>query len=724
MKKKCIKKRKAPSYAFGLDQVNQLSELIGSVGGAMANGADDTSKAMVAGSTFSGMGKGASLGSKIGSIGGPLGKGIGAAVGAVGGALGGLFTGRKKRQEALARERRQAQTNETMLALGNQAEMEQEYWDDNNLAYTFENGGILPDLAWVDNNEIIRDDAGNLIKVPNTKAGTDNHLINATHLDSVLSDKLKRPGTNKTFAQEGEKLTKMTKGSKGKDRFAKASDELNKIHANQMYNTLLSEQAEVKAKKGIKSKVKGVAPAYEIGKNGVRFDRRYNAKFDSSGNYLGKIDSTAYSPYEMNIQTFPINDTLTIDKKNNITDILNTRLSTANTSLGTAKKYTPSPDVMADIASDYVSMFSQVMPDVEITNQPHFDNLEVVGTDLRKQRQEERQKYAQDLANHYMNMFSGNIPGEYLTALQYAANSAPVDGITGETILADNAKSNNAAATVETPVTKTSVASGNKVKTGKTKRASVKTPVTAPREEIKLEPLTPRKQLLDVQAPASILESLTPPSKIKLKTTQPQQTNKFNIADFDLSAISDMAPLMAGMFAKPEYESQVYNPYTGAINRAMARRKANIEPTLAANRRSRAISNRNLANISSNTGANLAARTQSAVGEYAQNADLYANRDNANNQYLAEYANMMNNLGQQFAQNAVYTNDLNARNRAAVRNARNRSIENYSKWHQNKQLMKNQMARDEALYPLLKDFLSYGTKNEYLTKLDKRYGNK
>ena len=193
-----------------------------------------------------------------------------------------------------------------------------------------------------------------------------------------------------------------------------------------------------------------------------------------------------------------------------------------------------------------------------------------------------------------------------------------------------------------------------------------------------------------------------------------------------LSKISDFNPsiatLAAGMFNQPEYESQVYNPYAGAVNRALARRRINIEPTLAANRRNRAINNRNLANISPNTGANLAARTQSAVSEYAQNADLYANRDNANNQYLADAANMMNNLGQQFAQNAVYTNDVNARNRAAVRNARNRSIESYNKWYQNKQLMKNQMERDKALYPLLKDYLSYGIKNELLTGLDTRYG--
>ena len=524
MKKKYIKKKKAPSYAFGIEQIaaniQPIGDVTGNIGTAISTNANDTSKGAVAGAAFGGLGKGASMGAQLGSVAGPMGTAIGGAVGAVGGLLGGIFTGRKKRLAALKRQRQQAQTNETMAALGNQAEMEQEYCNDNGLAYSFENGGVLPNMAWVDNNEIIRDNAGNLIKVPDNKPGTDNHLINSTHLDSVLSDKLKRPGTNKTFAQEGEKLTKMTKGSKGKDRFAKASDELNKLHANQMYNTLLSEQAAVKAKKGIKPKVKGIAPAYEIGKEKIN------------------LLETKVDPLKATIPSLSVPQLSTLP--------------------------TETPDL----------------------------NLDFI-------------------------------------------------------------KKRNQAA------------------------------------------------LLERQAKQDKLNNIL--SKI---------------SDFDPS----IATLAAGMFNQPEYESQVYNPYAGAVNRALARRRINIEPTLAANRRSRAINNRNLANLSPNTGANLAARTQSAVSEYAQNADLYANRDNANNQYLADAANMMNNLGQQFAQNAVYTNDVNARNRAAVRNARNKSIENYNKWYQNKQLMKNQMERDKALYPLLKDYLSYGIKNELLTGLDTRYG--
>lgn len=60
----------------------------------------------------------------------------------------------------------------------------------------------------------------------------------------------------------------MTKPSKGKDIFADNTNMLNKRNANFAYDNLLSEQEEVKAKKGIKPKKKGI-PAYE---KGIVFD--------------------------------------------------------------------------------------------------------------------------------------------------------------------------------------------------------------------------------------------------------------------------------------------------------------------------------------------------------------------------------------------------------------------------------------------------------------------
>lgn len=168
---------------------------------------------------------------------------------------------------------------------------------------------------------------------------------------------------------------------------------------------------------------------------------------------------------------------------------------------------------------------------------------------------------------------------------------------------------------------------------------------------------------------------------------------------------------------RPEVEDQALNPYSGAINRAMASRRINIEPTLAANRRSRAIARNNMARLNPNTGMNLAYGNQLATGEYAQNASVYANRDNANNQYLGEYANMLNNLGQQYVQNTVLTNDLNARNRADARNFGATAAGQLGQWSQTKEKMRNQARRDRQILPYLQNFLRYGTVNSLVDSL-------
>lgn len=257
MKKK-INKKNVPAYAFGMDQLPNYLGGANVLGSAISGLSGEGSTGDVAGSTIGGIGSGAATGM---TLGGP----IGAAAGGIIGGLTGLFGARSRKKQMEQMRRRKETMNKTQLGMNAAANQTAEYWDDNVLAYTYENGGILPDLAYVDNNEVIRGDDGTIMQVPNNRPGTDNHLIDASNLESVLSDKIKRPGTNKTFAQEGKKLTRMTKPSKGKDIFADNTNMLNKRNANLAYDNLLSEQEEVKAKKGIKPKKKGI-PAYEDGK--------------------------------------------------------------------------------------------------------------------------------------------------------------------------------------------------------------------------------------------------------------------------------------------------------------------------------------------------------------------------------------------------------------------------------------------------------------------------
>ena len=170
----------------------------------------------------------------------------------------------------------------------------------------------------------------------------------------------------------------------------------------------------------------------------------------------------------------------------------------------------------------------------------------------------------------------------------------------------------------------------------------------------------------------------------------------------------------------PEIDPLVTNPYNNQIINSMAKRRMNIDPILSANARSRAISNYNLANLNANTGANLAARTQAAVNEYAANEALYGTKQNADNAYIADYANTLNNLGQQYTSSKATNIDLNARNRAATRSFASKAASQLGEWSQINSKMKNEYNRDMMMWPLLEDFLSQGYTTDKLAQL-KRY---
>lgn len=622
MKKK-INKKKVPAYAFGIDQGLEVASILGA---GLQGFTEEGSGADIAGSTLGGAAKGASVGSVILP-------GIGTAVGGVVGGVGNLVSAIFRKNAINKQKRIKANAKEIAMGKGNAATLEQEYWDDNSLAYTFENGGILPDLAYVDNNEVIRDDFGNIEQVPNSKPGTDNHLIDASNLESVLSDKIKRPGTNKTFAQEGKKLVNMTKGSKGKDRFARNADKLNQMNANAMYEQLLTEQEAVKAKKGIKPKVKGI-PAYADGKSRKLGKEIPLLSGEAFGIYADALKKFFTEPAEATTANSAMNEAFDVNSLNQRGGLGSRKYWNSTNSSMTAAPYGEA------VPTQGVNPITVETIPVGV-NEPIYDFPEV------------------------------SLPG--VVAVSKSTNT---------------------------------------VKTG---TAKSKIPINKP-DEVFLK--APVPELL--QAPSLGIVANKPTAE-KINAGLPAAPKRSNTKDkpsFD--SLSGLSPILYNWIQsrrRPEIEDQVLNPYSGAINRAMASRRLNIEPTLAANRRSRAIARNNMARLNPNTGMNLAYGNQLATGEYAQNASVYANRDNANNQYLGEYANMMNNLGQQYVQNTVLTNDLNARNRAAARNFGATAAGQLGQWSQTKEKMRNQARRDRQILPYLQNFLRYGTVNSLVDSL-------
>lgn len=652
MKKKNNKKT-IPAYAFGMDQLSNYLGGANVFGSAISGLSEEGSTGDVAGSTI---GSAASLAGAGLTVGGPIGAAVGGGLGLVSGLIGSIK--RKKQMQALRR--RKETLNKTKIGMNAAAETEGEYWDDNDLAYTFENGGILPDLAYLDNNEVVRDDYGNIVQVPNTQPGTDNHLVDASTLESVLSDKIKRPGTKNTFAKEGQILSKMTKPSKGKDIFAENTNRLNKINANKAYNKLLAEQEAVKAANGVKPKVKGI-PAYEDGTNNR------------------KLRWGIWNVEDVNLPDLNVLDRLFTRDAKDISD------PDATVTKGRAGIYDVKP-VRYNRNAAHNTALQMGSP----TTGTWFAPLQ---TTVATPQQVDAITYAND---------------------EPIAVDIPLLPIESEPTLTNTYTNASNKQVTKTPSTTGSVTTKQTTKPNITK-------TTTQRLSEPAIPLVNTSMAIDwedVVTPVNIPTSADEATK-KRALGKPKSGYSPDWLSLALTVYNTLQSLRG-----PEEEPLVLNPYAGAVRSTMARRRMNIEPARLANSRSRAISNYNLANINANTGANLAARTQAAVDEYASNANMYATKQNADNAYLGEYANTLNNLGQQFVQSENMYNYLNARNRAAARNFGATATSQSGKWSQVNRQMQNQYNRDQMTLPFLADFLSQGFTKEQVDNLLTRTRNR
>lgn len=190
------------------------------------------------------------------------------------------------------------------------------------------------------------------------------------------------------------------------------------------------------------------------------------------------------------------------------------------------------------------------------------------------------------------------------------------------------------------------------------------------------------------------------------------------------SSVAQLAPVFSNLNAKAESFDSVHNPYSQAIMKQMAGRRYDVSPAERAIRENRAVSNYNAAQYNPTTGANMAYRLQSQIAANKAISDLYSYKNNADNQYRAEYANTMNNLGQQFAQARNLAIDYNARSRATARNIKRAGLTQLSQFAQNKELMRNQKNRDMAMLDLYGPFLEAGYDSKTLNKVLSQFRKK
>ena len=674
MKKNKNRKIKVNAYYNGMDTINNIVGATSVVGSALSGISDEGSAANTAGNVLSSAGSLAAAGSAFG----PIGTGVGAALGAV---VGGISAARRRKQ-LIDKRIRDNYIKSTEIGMNQSAADAEEYWNNNNVAYSFENGGILPDLAYVDNNEILRDDNGNITKVPNNIPGTDNHLIDSSSLDSVLSDNIKRPGTKNTFAKEGEKLVKRMKPSKGKDKFAENTNRLNKLNANKAYEALLAEQEQVKAKKGIKPKTKSLIPAYGDGTERSGIAEWLINEFNS--NQTGTARSDKKKQAAKNI--------LNSGWLKKIYDYFSNSPATTNYSSKDKAKEELDINTILSQAADYHNALALQKNNKE-SNRNNVDGMTYEA------------KSVNPSSNYRVgsSLFRSTID-DVMPEVNYSIQ--PVTNT--------NSSSPKAAAYVSTTATKP-VASTNTTPTNTKPNSETTANVTKTlnpfSKKLEAKPLSTKPNY-----PTTLPKVDT--GSISKKNAQSKDNNNSYPIDW-ASLASTIYNTLQGL-KNPEIDPLVTNPYNNQIINSMAKRRMNIDPILSANARSRAISNYNLANLNANTGANLAARTQAAVNEYAANEALYGTKQNADNAYIADYANALNDLGQKYVSSKFANLESNAKNRAATRAFTSKAASQLGEWSQINSKMKNEYNRDMMMWPLLEDFLSQGYTTDKLAQL-KRY---
>lgn len=637
-----------------------------------------------------GIGTGASIGSALGPMGALAGAAVGATVGLIGkkgqeaemtsftdydeGSLGtgliGAFGNRRLRKR---RERIKMNALNNRAAVAGTEYLQSEYAEDNSNynTNTFAEGGSIPSsLAYVDDGELISTPDGTVSKVPEEGKPVDSNLVSLPEGSRVLSNTLKVPGTKKTFAQLGEEMMTKRK-SKGKDRFAENANKLNEMNNKQIHDMLFAQQEAIKARKGTKKEYKNLVEEFQIGG-----------------------EKWALDPYA-NLGDTPFANT--IRQMRNIT-----RRTTANA-------IQPSRLVYPVGRTHYIQD-----QDVWKPMQLRQDGSGLFTTGASYQDVQPGDILIYNNRRYRVgDQYTTGNAGNRQYNISYISDLPTPPAVEQPTEISTDYE-----------VAPTAI---SRARTNRPTRTSVPTSTTATQTTQVAQPTqTAVPTPPQIEQPLDLIEEDYEIRPTYISRYTPKDDSPNSGVDWlgALSGISGLAPIMSNLFTSdPEKVLANYNPYTRAISNTMSRRRFNIEPAIQDIRRNRSVTDYNASQMNTNTGANMAYRLQSAIAQNDAIAAIRAQENNVNNQDRGEYANMMNNLGQQFVAANNLADDLNAQNRATARNIRRAGLSQLSGWFQNRELMRNQRNRDRAMLtmygPLLQSVL---TENDYNTLM--RYYNK
>lgn len=175
-----------------------------------------------------------------------------------------------------------------------------------------------------------------------------------------------------------------------------------------------------------------------------------------------------------------------------------------------------------------------------------------------------------------------------------------------------------------------------------------------------------------------------------------------------------------GMFSKPDIisEGAYQNPYEQQVMGLMQGRRFNVNPILDRNRIAQRTFNRNARNVGATPGTVLGNLQAGAAARMRADTAALAEKQNVDNQYLAQEAQTMGALGQTRADRAFQIRDINDRNRAAQRNYLPTALSQLQQGLQVDRQMRNQATTDRLGLAALSDLVpSYWFNYDYFNQL-------
>lgn len=214
----------------------------------------------------------------------------------------------------------------------------------------------------------------------------------------------------------------------------------------------------------------------------------------------------------------------------------------------------------------------------------------------------------------------------------------------------------------------------------------------------------------------SIVESMRVAEELDNETKTANKIRRQNKINGALSNITSLTPVAYNFlqgardaeYEAPEYNMNAYPAISQLQNRY------NIGRVIRDVNNAANIGYYNVNTMGNSTGAGMAQRVAIANNARRGIEDAYTKYNEIETGLGAQRAELLNNLGQQDASARVYANDINAKNRAARRSFMTAAAEGFSKWGQNRALMANQKNRDLSILPYLRDYLAYGSTNQYV----------